>query len=84
MVKNKPKIKFSSYWPKYSAYIYYFIVLFGFYVQTVNSANEEVNQINEKNVVQRYQVAKFNFHHVGNVYVITLWILLGSLVKIGI
>ena len=32
---------------------------------------------------QRFHVAEFNFDHVSDVYAITLWILLGSLAKVG-
>ena len=56
-----------------------FIYLFS---KRVNSATEEVNGGEEK-VVGRYNVAKFNFDHVSDVYAITLWILLGSLAKVG-
>jgi len=31
----------------------------------------------------RFHVAEFNFDHVSDVYAITLWILLGSLAKVG-
>ncbi len=31
----------------------------------------------------RFHVAEFNFEHVSDVYAITLWILLGSLAKVG-
>ena len=37
----------------------------------------------EDKVPGRFQVAKFNYEHVSDVYAITLWILLGSLAKIG-
>lgn len=40
--------------------------------------------MSEGKIVSRYQVAKFNFIEVSGVYAITLWILLGSLAKIGI
>lgn len=32
---------------------------------------------------ERFQVVQFNFDHVSDVYAITLWILLGSLAKVG-
>lgn len=31
----------------------------------------------------RFHVVEFNFDHVSDVYAITLWILLGSLAKVG-
>ena len=33
--------------------------------------------------VQRYQIAKFNYDYVGAIYPIVLWVLLGSLAKLG-
>jgi hypothetical protein len=48
----------------------------------VNTSNETVN-LKEEKTVTRYQVAKFDFVEVQSVYAITLWILLGSLAKIG-
>ena len=37
----------------------------------------------DKKEITRYPVAAFNFEHVSDVYAITLWILLGSLAKVG-
>lgn len=71
-----------SFWRKYSSYIYYGILFIYLFSKRVNSATEEVNGGEEK-VVGRYNVAKFNFDHVSDVYAITLWILLGSLAKVG-
>ena len=48
----------------------------------VNTSNETVS-LKEEKTVTRYQVAKFDFVEVQSVYAITLWILLGSLAKIG-
>ena len=36
-----------------------------------------------KDKAERFQVVQFNFDHVSDVYAITLWILLGSLAKVG-
>ena len=47
-----------------------------------NSETVYVTVDNEK-TVGRYEVAKFNFVEVSSIYAITLWILLGSLAKIG-
>lgn len=71
-----------SFWRTYSSYIYYGILFIYLFSKRVNSATEEVNGGEEK-VVGRYNVAKFNFDHVSDVYAITLWILLGSLAKVG-
>lgn len=46
--------------------------------------NTEVVDGGDKQTIQRFQVAHFNFEHVAGVYTITLWILLGCLAKIGI
>jgi hypothetical protein len=51
-------------------------------VKRVNGSTEVVDA-NEDRVVTRYQVARFTFEEVSDVYGITLWILLGSLAKIG-
>ena len=72
----------STIWRKYSTYIYYSLILVYFYAKRVHSATEEVNGGEEKKI-ESYQVAKFNFDHVSDVYAITLWILLGSLAKVG-
>jgi len=51
-------------------------------INQVNTSNETVS-LKEGKTVTRYQVAKFDFVEVQSVYAITLWILLGSLAKIG-
>ncbi|CAF1551545.1 unnamed protein product, partial [Rotaria magnacalcarata] len=43
---------------------------------------EQTYQHNEPKQA-RFHVAEFNFDHVADVYSITLWILLGSLAKVG-
>jgi hypothetical protein len=43
---------------------------------------EQVYKHNEAEPL-RFHVAEFNFDHVSDVYAITLWILLGSLAKVG-
>jgi len=53
-----------------------------FVSRRVSAAVEEINGGEEK-VVERYPVARFNFEHVSDIYAITLWILLGSLAKVG-
>lgn len=51
-------------------------------IKRASSASEEVNG-GEPESVSRYPVARFEFEHVSDVYAITLWILLGSLAKVG-
>lgn len=67
---------------KYSKYMYYLIIILYAFSKRANSATEEVFGSEDK-PPGRYQVAKFNFEHVSDVYAITLWILLGSLAKVG-
>ena len=65
-----------------SSFIY--IMLFVLYmgVKHVSSNTEPVKVSRDKpNPV--YELFKFNFEEVSGVYAITLWILLGSLAKIG-
>lgn len=69
-------------WRKYSRYIYYMILIVYLLIKRTNSASEEVFG-SEDREIGRYPVAKFNFDHVSDVYAITLWILLGSLAKVG-
>ena len=71
-----------TWWRPYAAYVYYALVFVYAFARYSHAATEEVNGGEEK-VVSRYQVAKFNFEHVSDVYAITLWILLGSLAKVG-
>ena len=69
-------------WRKYTKYIYYAILIVYLFARRVSAATEEVNGGEEK-IIGRYKVANFNFDHVSDVYAITLWILLGSLAKVG-
>jgi sodium/hydrogen exchanger-like protein 3 len=71
-------------WRKYSKYIYYFVLFSYTFAKhaSVHTASEEIYGGEEK-VVERYAVAHFNFDHVSDIYAITLWILLGSLSKVG-
>ena len=69
-------------WRRYSTHIYYGILFIYLFSKRVYAATEEVNGGEEK-VIGRYRVANFNFDHVSDVYAITLWILLGSLAKVG-
>lgn len=69
-------------WRKYSSYLYYAIIVLLFFVKRASSASEEVNG-GEHGSVSRYPVARFEFEHVSDIYAITLWILLGSLAKVG-
>ena len=45
---------------------------------------KEQTYVHKKETPLRFHVAEFNFEHVSDVYAITLWILLGSLAKIGL
>lgn len=63
--------------------IYLIFLIIFVIVKRVCSTTEEMDARDER-PVGRYQVAKFNFTEVSEVYAITLWILLGSLAKIGI
>ena len=65
---------------EYIAYGILFVAYYGF--KYVKCATEVVDG-GDKHEVVRYQVAQFNFDHVSDVYAITLWILLGSLAKVG-
>ena len=69
-------------WSKYSNFFYYGLIIMMFMVKRASSATEEVNG-GEKETVSRYPVARFEFEHVSDIYAITLWILLGSLAKVG-
>ena len=60
---------------------YAFVILF-LVIKNAMAATEEV-QGGEKEEVSRFPVARFNFDHVSDIYAITLWILLGSLAKVG-
>ncbi|CAF0955513.1 unnamed protein product, partial [Brachionus calyciflorus] len=61
---------------------YLFIILLFIFINRVRSTTVEFEAGDEK-TEKRYQVAKFNFAEVSSVYAITLWILIGSLAKIG-
>lgn len=52
-------------------------------LKQIVSANQNEISGGDDKPVGRYQVAKLNFDHVSDVYAITLWILLGSLAKVG-
>ena len=67
---------------KYSTIVLILILILVCISNRANAENVTVN-VNEEKIVSRYQVAKFNFVEVSGVYSITLWILLGSLAKIG-
>lgn len=60
----------------------YISVIIFLLAKNVKTTTEEIN-VDDDKVSKRYQVAKFNFEEVSQVYAITLWILLGSLAKIG-
>ena len=63
--------------------VVWYIVLFPLLMaKQTNGDLETVNLIEEK-VENRYQVAKLHFVEVADVYAITLWILLGTIAKIG-
>lgn len=69
---------------KFSKNILHIVVLlFLVYWRRVHSADDQFEDIGEDNTPGRYEVLKFKFAEVTDVYAITLWILLGSLAKIG-
>lgn len=63
-------------------YIFLIVEFLTNYVKLLSAETITVNARLEKNP-GRYQVAKFQFEEVAEVYSITLWILIGSLAKIG-
>lgn len=63
-------------------YVYYGLLIVYLMAKRVYAAEDEVFG-SELKPPGRYEVAKFNFDHVSDVYAITLWILLGSLAKVG-
>jgi hypothetical protein len=65
-----------------SKYLYLFILISLLCKYAVKCATEIVDG-GDKKEITRYPVAAFNFEHVSDVYAITLWILLGSLAKVG-
>lgn len=58
-------------------------LIFSIYVCVYVNATTSEFEAGDEKVEKRYEVAKFNFVEVANVYSITLWILVGSLAKIG-
>ena len=58
------------------------LLAFKLLIKQVECATIKEN-FDEEKTMSRYQVAKFNYEEVASVYEITLWILLGSLAKIG-
>ena len=72
----------STWCSKFSSYIYFGIFVIFFFIKRAHAATEAVNG-QEQKAVSRYPVATFNFDHVSDVYAVTLWILLGSLAKVG-
>ena len=44
---------------------------------------KEQTYIHNQAKTSRFHVAEFKFDHVSDVYAVTLWILLGSLAKVG-
>ena len=69
----------SPWWRKYFKYIYYAIVILYLFSREANAATSG----SDKRATGRYKVATFDYHHVADIYSIVLWILLGSLVKVG-
>ena len=67
---------------KSAVYLIVFFLIFVL-IKRVCSATDQFSEIGEQKPVSRFPVAKFNFSEVSEVYAITLWILLGSLAKIG-
>ena len=57
------------------------IILFGLLIHKYYCKEQIYTHRQPKSL--RFHVAEFNFEHVSNIYSITLWILLGSLAKIG-
>ncbi len=68
---------------KSTYFIYILIVTITFLNRNVQAGTESINEQKNKEV-ERYKVAKLNIEEVSGVYSVTLWILLGSLIKIGI
>lgn len=59
------------------------VLSFLFMCVYVNASTSEIEAGDDDLIEKRYQVAKFDFAEVANVYSITLWILIGSLAKVG-
>jgi len=84
MVKNILKRVNDEIMSKKSKYlIYIVIVALAFSSKYAHADTESIND-QENKQVERYKVAKLNIEEVSGVYSVTLWILLGSLIKIGI
>lgn len=67
-------------WKKHVLYFLILIIYLGF--KRVEATTSEVNdQLNSEH--ENYQVFRFHFEPVSDAYSITLWILLGTLFKIG-
>ncbi|CAF1101213.1 unnamed protein product [Adineta ricciae] len=64
-----------------SKYSIVFIIIFGLIIHKYYCKEQTYEHLQSKPL--RFHVAEFNFDHVSNVYAITLWILLGSLAKVG-
>ena len=64
-------------------HVIYSVLLFVFLMAIRANSESDIVTIESDKESIRYQVAKFNFVEVSDVYAITLWILLGSLAKIG-
>lgn len=74
--------KISNSFKKYSTYLYVIIAVICMSLKHVNSS-EVLVDAQEKRVHENYHVFKFHFEGVSDAYGITLWILLGSMAKIG-
>ena len=72
----------SSGWMRHASTIYTSLLILYLCFRRVYGATDIVDG-GEAKKVGRYPVASFNFDHVSDVYAITLWILLGSLAKVG-
>jgi sodium/hydrogen exchanger-like protein 3 len=72
-----------SFIPQKSCYIYLIIAALIALCKYSVKCGTEIIDGGDKKDITRYPVAAFNFEHVSDVYAITLWILLGSLAKVG-
>lgn len=64
-----------------SKHVIYLIILLGLLIHKFYC--KEQTYVYKHPTVNRFQVVEFKFDHVSDVYAITLWILLGSLAKVG-
>lgn len=63
---------------------YYILLIFAFFLQfKLARSTTEVVDAGHSKETKRYPVASFHPEHVGGIYAITLWILLGALSIIG-